>query len=340
MKNIVQKIYSNRFFLLFILLFAYIQSIYTRIIGRQEINAYTFTPEAALATLIGAAILFFIILYYIQKVQKSEVLEAYQMLKIFGYALMTFVSFMLLIGFIIALAFGNVERNFNSNALPISIFSYFLDGIIYGSFFLAYYHYQINKKHHLKLAKYHEALSESKIKQLKTQLNPHFLFNNLNVLDQLIEEDKNRASDFLNEFAEIYRYVLHSTEKELISVEKEIDFAQQYFKLIQYKYGNAYQLQIRKKNSSGYVVPMALQLLLENAVQHNLGTEDNPIIIQITIEENISICNNVMLKKTLKPASGRALKNLQEQYKLLSNKPVQINEMENSFSVEVPVLYL
>lgn len=339
MKNIIHKLNENHYFLLFILLFAYVQSIYTRIVGRQQINAYTFTPEAAIATLIGAGVLFFIILFFIRKWQKSDVFEARKMLRIFGSSLLVFVGSMLFISFLIALAFGNVERNFNSHTLKISVFSYFLDGIIYGSFFLAYYYYQINKKHQQKLATFNEALSESKISQLKTQLNPHFLFNNLNVLDQLIEEDKNTASDFLNEFAEIYRYVLQSTDKELISIEREIDFAQQYFKLIQYKYGNAYQLQIKNKNSMGYIVPMTLQLLLENAVQHNLGTEEDPITIQIKIEENIAIFNNTNLKQIRKPTSGRALNNLKEQYRLLSKKPIQIHQMENEFSVEVPIIY-
>lgn len=339
MKNIIHKISRNRHFLLFILLFAYVQSVYTRIVGRQQINAYTFTPEAAIATLMGAGVLFLIILFFIRKWQKTDVFEAGTMLRIFASSLLVFVGSMLLIGFLIALVFGNVERNFNSSTLAISLFSYFLDGIIYGSFFLTYYYYQVNKKHQQKLATYNEALSESKISQLKTQLNPHFLFNNLNVLDQLIEEDKNTASEFLNEFAEIYRYVLQSTDKELISIEREMDFAQQYFNLIQYKYGNAYQLQIENKKSIGYIVPMTLQLLLENAVQHNLGTEENPISIQIKIEENIAISNNTNLKKIRKPTSGRALNNLKEQYRLLSKKPIQIHQMENDFSVEVPIIY-
>jgi len=140
MKNIIHKLNENHYFLLFILLFAYVQSIYTRIVGRQQINAYTFTPEAAIATLIGAGVLFFIILFFIRKWQKSDVFEARKILRIFGSSLLVFVGSMLFISFLIALAFGNVERNFNSHTLKISVFSYFLDGIIYGSFFLAYYY--------------------------------------------------------------------------------------------------------------------------------------------------------------------------------------------------------
>ncbi len=339
MKNFIHKINEHRGFLLFILLFAYLHSIYTRIVVRQQINAYTFTPEAALATLTGAGILFLIILFFIRKWQKNDAFDTGTMLKIFGSSMLVFVISMLLIGFLIAFAFDNVARNFNPHTLTITLFSHFLDGFIYGSFFLAYYYYQDNRKQQQKLATYNEALAESKINQLKNQLNPHFMFNNLNVLDQLIEEDKDKASDFLNEFAEIYRYVLQSTDKELIPIQEEIDFARQYFKLVHHKYGNAYQLQIENKNTNGFIVPMTLQLLVENAVQHNLGTKENPIFIQMKTDADISVSNNINQKRNSKPASGRALKNLKQQYRLLSQKPIEIHQTENIFSVCVPIIH-
>lgn len=338
MKNIVLKINENRHFLLFILLFAYVHSIYIRSVNRQKINIYTFTPEAALATLLGAGVLFLIILFFIRKWQKSAILNTPVILKIFGTSLLVFVVSMQLIGLLIALVFGNVERNFNLPTLTISLFSHFLDGIIYGSFFLTYYYYKSNKKHQQKLAAYNTALAESKINQLKNQLNPHFLFNNLNVLDQLIEEDKHKASDFLNEFAEIYRYVLDSIDKELVQIEEEIDFAKQYFKLIQHKYGNAYQLRIESSNKNGAIVPLTLQLLIENAVQHNLGTKEKPICIQINVDRSVSVVNTINLKRNSKPTSGRALKNLKEQYRLLSEDLIEIQQKEDKFLVVVPII--
>ncbi len=324
---------------MFILLFAYVQSIYIRTVNRQKINIYTFTPEAALATLVGAGILFLIILFFIRKWQKSDLFNTPVILKIFGTSLLVFVVTMQLISLLIAMAFDTVERNFNLPTLSISLFSHFLDGIIYGSFFLTYYYYKSNKKHQQKLATYNTALAESKINQLKNQLNPHFLFNNLNILDQLIEEDKNKASDFLNEFAEIYRYVLHSIDKELVKTEEEIDFARQYFKLIQHKYGNAYQLRIESSNENGSIVPLTLQLLIENAVQHNLGTKEKPIYIHINVNRNVSVVNNINLKRNSKPTSGRALKNLKEQYKLLSENLIEIQQKEDKFSVVVPIIH-
>lgn len=338
-RNIINKINEKRDFLLFILIFAYLQSIYKRIVGRQQINAYTFTPESAILTLMCTCILFFIILFFIRKWKKKNIFELSTILKIFSLSLIVFVSSMLLIGFLTALIFDTFERNFNPHTLSITLVSHLLDGIIYGSFFLTYYYYQSNINHQKRLAIYNAALSESKVNHLKFQLNPHFLFNNLNVLDQLIEEDKQKASDFLNEFADIYRYVLQSTEDELVSIEKELEFAKQYFKLIGYKYEESYQLHIEGQITSGFIVPMTLQLLLENAIKHNLGNKDNPICVQIKIDSKISVSNNINLISKRKSTSGRALKNLKEQYALLSKSSIEVYQSDNTFSVFVPIIF-
>ncbi len=339
MKKWLNKIQLNIHFLLFILLFAYVQSIHIRISNWQEINAYTFTPDAALSTLLKTGLLFIIIFSLIKKWQKSDIFSTKEMLKIFGSSIFMYLLIMQSIGLFIAFLFHNIERNFNLHSFTYTIFSDFLNGFIYGSFFLAYYYYNKNKNHQQQLAKYLQALSETKIYQLKLQLNPHFLFNNLNVLDQLIEEDKHKASHFLNEFAEIYRYVLQASDKKIISLNEEVAFAEQYFRLIQHKYGNAYQMYIEGKNNKGYIVPLTLQLLIENAVQHNLGTEDNPILIRINITENICTSNNVNLKQNIKPTYGRALNNVKEQYQLLTKKNVETQQSNNTFSVIIPIIY-
>lgn len=339
MKNLLHKIDQNRYFLLFILLFAYVQSIHSRVAVRGTLNAYTFTPEAALATLVAAGILFLVIRFFIRRWQRSTVYSTKELLKIFGSSLMVYLLIIQLWGLVLAFAFGTVERNFNRETFALSAFTDLLDGVIYGSFFLAYYYYNKNKKHQQQLAAHHQALLESRVNQLKTQLNPHFLFNNLNVLDQLIEEDKHEASEFLNEFADIYRYVLQSTDKTLTTVQKELAFAKQYFKLIQHKYGTAYQLQIEGQTMSGNIVPLTLQLLIENAVQHNLGTAENPVCIRIEGRQSLQVSNNIIAKRNPKPTSGRALNNLKEQYKLLAGKPIEIQISDYTFAVIVPLIH-
>lgn len=339
MRSWLSRIHRHRYFLLFILLFAYVQSIYMRITVWQHVNAYTFTPDAALSVFLTAGVLFAILLFFIRKWQHSENLTTPELLKIFGSSLLTHLAAMKLISLVIALAFDNVERNFNPETFFISSFSNLLDGFTYGSFFLAYYYYRKTTNQQQQMASYNQALAESRIGQLKAQLNPHFLFNNLNVLDQLIQEDKYQASTFLNEFADIYRYVLQASEKKLVPLQDELDFARQYFNLIRHKYGEAYQLSIDAPSVSGFIVPLTLQLLIENAIQHNLGSSTQPILIRIRIGERMIISNNIIPKSYNKPLSRRALNNLKEQYTLLADTPVDIHRSDEVFTVFIPIVH-
>lgn len=338
MKNISKQIHQNRYFLLFVLLFAYVQSIHVRIAIRGTLNQYIFTPEAAVANFVSACILFFVIDFFIKNWQRSSTFKIKEILKIFSSSLLVYLLVMKMVGFLIALVFGTVERNFNRETLIFSIFSDLIDGFIYGSFFLAYRYYKKNVVYQKQLLLYEHALSENKINQLKTQLNPHFLFNNLNILDQLIEEDKHKASDFLNEFAEIYRYVLEASDKKLVSIKEELAFVEKYFNLIWYKYENAYALQIDHENIAGNIVPLSLQILLENAVKHNLGSQSNPVLITISVRNGITVTNNIIPKRSVKRTSGRALNNLKEQYLVLTDQKLEIVKTETEFTAIIPII--
>ncbi|VXB51296.1 conserved membrane hypothetical protein [Flavobacterium sp. 9AF] len=337
--QLVKKIKEHRYFLYFIFLFGYAQSIQIRYLIRRELSGYLFTPEAAISSFISSCIFFSIILYLIKKWQKKNPFSIKNAIKTFSIAILIYLAIINLIGFAIAFLFNNIERNFNTETLTHAIVSYFMDAIIYGSFFLAYYYHLHNKKYLKQLNSYSNALSESKIKQLKTQLNPHFLFNNLNVLDQLIEEDKNKASEFLNEFAEIYRYVLRVSDKKTIPLKEEIDFIKKYFSLIEHKYNLAFQLKIEEKEiiQNQLIVPLALQILIENAIKHNIGNEKNPIKIVIKIDKEITVSNNLNIKQ-VPLSSGKGLENLKEQYLLLSKNKIQIIKTQDNFTVILPLI--
>ena len=339
MKRLFNKIHRNSFFLLFIVLFAYVQSIDSRIRQKSELNAYTFTPDAAFGTLIAVCILFIVLNLFIRRRQKSAIFSTKGLLKVFSLSLVSYILIMQAFNLVIAFIFDNIERNFKQEIFIHTTFTYLIDGFIYGSFFLAYDYYKKNKRNHQELIRFNKALSESRINQLKIQLNPHFLFNNLNVLDELINEDKYKASDFLNEFAEIYRFVLKASDSNIIPISEELIFAKQYFKLMQHKYGNAYQLKIESLHNNGFIVPLTLQLLIENAIQHNLGTELNPVCIDILSDKQIHISNNLIPKRNPKPASGRALNNLKEQYKLLADIPMEVKKSDNTFCVIIPIIH-
>jgi hypothetical protein len=334
-----RRIYTNRFFLLFIVLFAYAQSIYTRILIRNELSWYIFTPDGAVSTLFNALILFAVMRYFTVLFLKADIVRIVDWVKLAAISLITYLAILQLIGFLIAILFDNVERNFNQETFILASFTYLLDGFIYGSFFLAYTYYKKNKKQSAQLADYNRALYDSRMSQLKAQLNPHFLFNNLNVLDQLIYEDKERASEFLNEFADIYRYVLQADNLKLVPVTEELRFAEQYYNLIEHKYGKSYQLKIDRRDREGYIIPLTLQLLIENAVKHNLGTSADPVRINISIGEDIIVSNNRKPKRIENSISGKALNNLKEQYQLLTKQVVEIEETELVFLVRVPKIH-
>lgn len=334
--KIIQR---HQYFLSFVLLFAYAQSIQGRILVRQTVNFYTFTPEGAIGTFIESCIVFLIITYLLKRFRNTNALNLVSVVKAFILSLALYLLLANAFSAIVALIFNTWDRNFTYEVILNNNIGNILDVCIYGSFFIAYYLYQRNKEDAERLITYNNALADSKIAQLKSQLNPHFLFNNLNALDQLIEEDKSKASDFLNDFAELYRYVLEVSSKQLVPLEEELNFAKSYFRIMQHKFGNGYELAIiAPKTVDGFVAPLTLQLLIENAIEHNLGTENNPLNIQIEIAEKLTVKNNLSPKKSKKIGGGRALENLREQYVLLSNQSLLIEQTETTFTVSLPLI--
>lgn len=339
MMKFLKTLQLHKFFLGFVFLFAYAQSIQGRILVRQNVNFYTFTPEGAIGTFIESLVVFFIIINLLKRFQKNNTLNLVSVIKVFTLSLLLYLLMANVFSAIVALVFNTWDRNFTYNVILNNNIGNVLDVCIYGSFFIAYYFYSKHKKDTKRLLVYNQALADSKIAQLKSQLNPHFLFNNLNALDQLIEEDQAKASDFLNDFAELYRYVLEVSNKKLVSIKEELTFVQAYFRMMQYKLENSYQLQvITPAEVNGFIAPLALQLLVENALEHNLGKVHDPVNIQIELTDQLVVTNNLVPKKSKKIGGGRALKNLIQQYQLLTEQPLEITKSETIFVVKVPVI--
>ncbi len=178
---------------------------------------------------------------------------------------------------------------------------------------------------------------------LKDQLNPHFLFNSLNVLTNMVYEDADKSADYIRKLSKFYRYVLEVQNEELISLEREITFCKSYFLLQQSRFGNeALQLSLDvTSGSEKYIPPMALQLLLENCVKHNRIEEGAPLVVSISEKQDYLEVNN-NLQKRVQPAesNGIGLNNVIARYKHLTEKQVEVMETENSFCVKIPLLTL
>ena len=174
---------------------------------------------------------------------------------------------------------------------------------------------------------------------LQNQLNPHFLFNNLSVLISEIRYDQDRAEEFARKMADIYRYVLQSKDKTLVTVAEELKFIENYVFLHNIRLGMAVRLKVdlTDKLKEEMIPPLTLQLLVENALKHNKASEKEPVMIRIFFEnENLIVSNNVQLKKTTF-STGTGLTNLNERYKLLFGKEVKITKTDKEFRVDLPM---
>lgn len=176
---------------------------------------------------------------------------------------------------------------------------------------------------------------------LRNQINPHFLFNSFSVLSELVYEDQDLAVKFIRQLSDIYRYVLDSKELELVPLKDEIEFIKKFSFLLQTRFENNLEIDIQiKAEQNEAIVPMSLQLLLENAVKHNEISTEFPLKVEIHRKgESIIIVKNGLKKKT-NPESGTktGLQNIVKRYKYLSEEEVVIEETTEYFSVEVPIL--
>mgnify|MGYP003417309373 FL=1 len=183
--------------------------------------------------------------------------------------------------------------------------------------------------------------ANAQFESLKNQLDPHFLFNSLNVLDSLIEENPVQAQRFTNSMSKIYRYVLEQKDKELVSVEEEIDFAKTYCELLKTRFEDAvtFEFNISEEDKKGFVVPLSLQLLLENSIKHNFATSSKPLNIKIFTEKgNLIIENNLQTRELPNTSTGVGLANIVSRYNLLTERNVFVEKSEAFFRVKLPIL--
>ncbi|WP_461754606.1 histidine kinase [Myroides sp. LJL115] len=177
---------------------------------------------------------------------------------------------------------------------------------------------------------------------LKNQLDPHFLFNSLNVLSSLIEEDQDKAVEFTHSLSKTYRYILEQKDKDLVPLEQELEFAKVYIDLLQMRFEDTliFDLPQNIEQQGAKVVPLSLQLLLENAIKHNKATEQEPITIRIMEKSNgyLVVENNLNKKKILEQRQGIGLDNIKRRYSYLSSKPVKVEQSEEFFTVSIPIL--
>lgn len=234
----------------------------------------------------------------------------------------------------------SIEVFFQTERLQFYYIALFITLII-SMFFHAFYFYKELQKKKLTEQKIIAGTASAQFESLKNQIDPHFLFNSLNVLTSLIEENPEHAQKFTTSLSKIYRYVLEQKDKELVSIEEELNFAKTYIQLLQMRFENSVFVEMPEQlqNPEAKVVPLSLQLLLENTIKHNVVSESKPLMIKIYEENNTLVVeNNLQRKEVLSTRKGVGLQNIINRYGILTNRNLEIIEINQTFRVKLPIL--
>ena len=186
--------------------------------------------------------------------------------------------------------------------------------------------------------------AQAELQLVKSQVNPHFLFNNLNVLSALVMKNNSEANQFIEAFSKVYRYILNNHEKELVDIETEIEHTRPYIFLLQKRFpdGLIIRMNIPENYHRLYVIPASMQMLIENAVKHNVVSRNKPLYIDVHANGNNSIVvtNNMQSRKPDEASTGIGLSNIIKRYLLVSGREVSIEKTTDTFAVTIPLITL
>jgi len=204
-----------------------------------------------------------------------------------------------------------------------------------------FFHMQSGKKREAEYQQMQIENAEMQYQQLKGQINPHFLFNSLNILVSLINKDAERATSYTKKLSDVYRYVLTYDTQDTVTVAQEADFIRNYIHILKIRFdkGLEVKLNLPEQVRDRKIIPMTLQILTENAIKHNIVSASRPLKIEIRGDEGyITVTNRVTLRSKTEPSTGIGLKNLSQKYKYLSGSDIIISANEKEFTVKIPLL--
>lgn len=283
-----------------------------------------------------------VLVYYLVKRYKMDLFKLKHLSKgILGGIAITLVTIFIL-QFVVSVGIkgSSISKFIASQNIQNYGLSLVISMVICMIFYAAFY-YRFTQEKRVKEQKLIAGTASAKFDALKNQLDPHFLFNSLNVLTSLIEENPEAAMKFTTALSKVYRYVLEQKNKDLVTVEEELKFAKLYMTLIKMRFEDSivFTLPETISNPDAKVVPLSLQLLLENAVKHNQVTPTKKL--HITIEEDngsLRVTNNLQPKQVINKGTGVGLQNITQRYELITNRAVTILKDAKQFSIAIPML--
>lgn len=196
----------------------------------------------------------------------------------------------------------------------------------------------------LEVEKFQKETMRSQLDSLKNHLDPHFLFNNLNILASLIETDQASSKKFIHKFAEVYRILLKSKSDDLVTLDDEMEFIQSYIYLIKTRFEEniRFEIDIAAEAKGKMIPPLTIQMLLENAIKHNAISEKNPLRIGIKhhSDDKLIIWNSLNKSNSVAGSPGTGLANIKQRYAHFTNEPVEVTESNDLFEVQIPLLQI
>ncbi len=193
----------------------------------------------------------------------------------------------------------------------------------------------------LEVEKYKTESANAQLQNLKNQLNPHFLFNNLSVLTSLVYKNQDKAANFINELAKVYRYVLDTKNAELVPLQEEFDFINHYIYLQKIRFEDSvlFEIKIEESQKSAFLLPMCLQMLVENTIQHNETSQANPLKVLIYTHNNSLIIENPILPRSnVAESTKTGLKNIEQRYSFFTDEKVIVSNNGEIFKVILPLI--
>ncbi len=231
---------------------------------------------------------------------------------------------------------------FTFSGYVYNIFVALMYAVIIGGIYEGIYFFRKWREAFVEAEALKKANLQSQLDSLKGQINPHFLFNSLSSLSSLIAEDSKRAEKFVDELASVYRYLLQTNEKDLTEVGKELEFITAYFHLLKTRFTGGIELEItiEEKYLNCLIPPLTLQILIENAVKHNVILPERPLTIKVkTDKEDALVVENNLQKKNARAISNKmGLENIATKYILLKQRKIIIRESEDRFAVTIPLI--
>lgn len=219
-------------------------------------------------------------------------------------------------------------------SMGTALVSIIITGFFNGRQFLIFW-----KEAELDAEKLRSEVMKNQYDNLKNQVNPHFLFNSFNTLNTLIYEDRDLAARYTKTLSEVYRYILEAGKDKWVSLKKELDFCRSYAFLHKIRLGENLSLKIDEvTNDNIKVIPCSIQMLIENVIKHNEISDEKPLEIRIRIgEDKIWVENRKQLKNMAQRGTGTGLENITNQYRILLNKDIVVENENDSFKVGLPL---